>query len=100
MHDDQQHEGADGGVVGFTFHACASVRQPCAGALAVEIRLDPRVWIADDAVQRIDFIMRVDDHADTIAGTEDGVQIVRDHDDGELELLLQIHDQLIERRRR
>ena len=41
----------------------------------------------------------VHDHPDTIAGTEDSVQIVRDHDDGELQFLLQVQHQVIEGRR-
>ena len=50
----------------------------------------------DDALERIDFHFAVDDHPDTIAGTEDRVQIVRDHDDSQLQLLLQIQYQLVE----
>src|SRR3954451_22712724 len=67
-------------------------------SLAMEIRLDPRVRIARDAGERVARHLAVDDHPDTIAGSEDGVEIVRDHDDGELELLAQIHEQFVERR--
>jgi hypothetical protein len=47
--------------------------QSCSGTLPVEISLDPRVWVVDDAVERIDFHMAVHDYPDTIAGAEDGV---------------------------
>jgi ABC-type uncharacterized transport system YnjBCD ATPase subunit len=62
--------------------------EPLGAALAVEIRLNPRIRIFDDAIERIDFHMTVDNHPDTIAGPEDGVQIVRDHDNGEPQFLL------------
>ena len=70
--------------------------QSRAGTLAVEISLDPRVWVVDDAFERIDFHMAVYYHPHTIAGAEDRVQIMRDHDNGQLQLLLQIKDQLVE----
>jgi hypothetical protein len=47
--------------------------QSRSGTLAVEIGLDPRVWVVDDAGERIDFHMAVHDHPDTIAGAEDRV---------------------------
>src|SRR5579862_8547558 len=67
-----------------------------AGPLAVEIGLNPRVWVVDDALERIGLHVAVHDHPYTIAGTEDAVQIVGDHDDRELELLLQEKHQVIE----
>src|ERR1700733_10889709 len=70
--------------------------QSRAGTLPVTIFLDPRVWVVDDAVERIDFHMAVYYPSDTIAGAEDRVQIMCDHDNGQLQLLLQIEDQLVE----
>src|SRR5882724_8777627 len=83
------------GAVGITFHG-AALLEPRSATLAEEIGLDPCIRIFDDAIERIDFHMTVDNHPDTIAGPEDGVQIVRDHDNGEPQLLLQIQYQLIE----
>src|SRR6187549_2971356 len=65
-------------------------------ALSVEISLDPGVRVARDALERVAGHLTVDNHPDTIAGSEDGVEIVRDHDDGEPELLAQIHEQFVE----
>ena len=62
----------------------------------MEIRLDPRVRVADDAFQGVARHLAVDDHPDTIAGSEDRVEVVRDHDHGEIELLAQVHQQLVE----
>src|SRR3569833_731923 len=66
------------------------------GTLAMEISLNPGVRVAHDARERIDLHLLVHDHADTIAGPKDGVQVVRDHHDRQFELALQLHDQLIE----
>src|SRR3984893_5203331 len=77
----------------FRFRALVKPRKR---TLAMEIGLDPRIGVLDDPIERIDFHAMVDNHPDTIAGTEDGVQIVRDHDDGEPQLLLQIQYQLVE----
>ena len=71
----------------------------CARTLAVEIGPDPGVRVVDDALQRVRFHAPVHDHPDTIAGTEDAVQIMGDHDDGEPQLFLQVQHQLIERGR-
>jgi hypothetical protein len=57
--------------------------EPANRALAVEVGLNPRIGVLHDAIECIDFHTMIDDHPDTIAGTEDGVQIMRDHDDGE-----------------
>ncbi len=62
----------------------------------MEVGLDPRVWVVDDAVESIDYHVVVYYHPDTIAGAEDRVQIVRDHDNRQPQLFLQIKDQLIE----
>ena len=62
----------------------------------MEISLYPWMWIVDDALQRIDLHVSVDDDPDTIAGTEDTVQIVRDHNHGQAKLLLEIQHQLVE----
>src|SRR5258707_6004483 len=70
--------------------------EPPNRTLAMEVALNPRIGVLDDAIECIDFHTMIDDHPDTIAGTEDGVQIMRDHDDGEPQLLLQIQYQLIE----
>src|ERR1700738_4457220 len=80
-------------VLYFRFRAL--VEPPCR-TLAMEVGLDPRIWVLDDAIERIDFHTLVDNHPDTIAGPEDGVQIVRDHDDSEPQLLLKIQYQLVE----
>ena len=52
--------------------------------------------IPSDAFQRVAGHLSVDDHPDTIAGSEDGVEIVRDHDDGEPQLLAQDHEEFVE----
>src|ERR1700739_2171852 len=70
--------------------------QSRAGTLPVEISLDPRVWVVDDAFERIDFHMAVYYHTDTIAGAEDRVQVVRDHDNRQPQFLLQVKYQLVE----
>jgi len=77
---DHQDECADRGVVGFTFHGALTavwllalrsmaispdfraLLEPRIAALAVEIGLDPRIRIFDDAIQRIDFHMTLDNH--------------------------------------
>src|SRR6185437_11469980 len=70
-----------------------------AGALAVKVRLYPRMRMIDDPLQRVRLHPSVDDHADTIAGAEDGIEIVRDHDHRQPQLLLQVQHQLVELRR-
>ena len=63
---------------------------------AVEIGLYPGMRMLDDALERVDFHLLIHDHADTIAGSKDRVQIVRDHHDRELQLALQVDDELVE----
>lgn len=81
--------------------AAGTVLFPQAGvaAFAVEVRLDPGVRVLNDAIERVAYHVAVDYHPDTIAGPEDGVQIVGDHDNGQFQLLLQIQDQVIKLRR-
>jgi hypothetical protein len=50
----------------------------------------------DDARECVDFHAPVDNHADAIAGAKNRIEIMRDHDDGELELAMQILRELIE----
>src|SRR5450759_5609859 len=52
----------------------------------------------DDALECIDFHAPVDDYADTIAGAEDRVEIMRYHDDGKMQLALQSLQKLIKGR--
>ncbi len=52
--------------------------------------MNPRIGILKQAVQRIRDHAFVDDHADAGAGLKQGIQIVRDHDDGEPQLRMQV----------
>src|SRR5690606_3450557 len=72
---------------------------PRFSALAVEVGLNPWMRMLDDSLERVDLHALVDDHAYAIAGAEDGIQIVRDHHDGQSKLALKINQQLVERRR-
>ena len=95
---DQQHEGAHRQVVGFTLHAGSAVAPGERSARPVEIRLDPRMRIATMPSSVSLVHLAIDHHADTIADAEDRVQIVRDHDDRQMQFLVQIQDQVIEGR--
>src|SRR6185437_808407 len=70
-----------------------------ARALPVKVRLYPRMRVIDDPLQRVRLHPPVHDHADTVAGTEDGVEIVRDHHHRQPQLPLQVQHQLVELRR-
>src|SRR5581483_2779319 len=68
--------------------------RPCARSM--KVRLNPRVGVRDDALEGVDFHMPIDDHPYTIAGTEDRVQIMCDHENRQAQLFLQIQNQLVE----
>ena len=66
------------------------------GTVAVEIGLDPGMRVGHDPFQAVGHHLAVHDHPDTIAGSENGVQIVGDHHHGQRQLLLQADQQLVE----
>src|SRR6187551_2347594 len=65
---------------------------------AVEVRLDPRMRMLDDALAHILHHLAVDDHTDALADAEDRIQVVRDHHHCEVQLMLQVGYQVIEGR--
>src|SRR5690349_13845948 len=76
--------------------ACA--RSGCGGAAAraVEIGLDPRVWVAHELGDCAYFQSFVDEGRDPVADRVETVEIVRHHEDGEAEAALQVAHQGVE----
>ena len=63
---------------------------------AVEVFPDPRMFVADNAVQGIDDDFAVHEHGDTITCPREGVQIVRHHHHREAERAPQVQHQVVE----
>jgi hypothetical protein len=66
----------------------------------VEIFSYPRVLVILDPGERVHDHLAIDQHRDTVACPRQGVQIVGDHHDGQLERAAQIEHKLIETGRR
>jgi hypothetical protein len=57
-----------------------------AGPGAVKVFVDPGIRIQLNAFQSVAHHAPANDHADPAAGAKQGIQIVRDHDNRELQL--------------
>ena len=96
---DRQDEGADERMAGGRLHSGGLVAAGGGSAArAGEIGLDPGVRIAHQFRDCADFHLFVDEHRDAVADRIAAVEVVRHHEHGQAEALLQVADQLVEGR--
>src|SRR6185312_2078602 len=77
----------------------SSTAQRRASARAGEIFVNPRILVLQQFLDRADLDLLVHQHGDAVGGGAQSVDVMRDHEYGQSQTLLQIADKLIELRR-
>src|SRR6185312_4779318 len=77
----------------------SSTAQRRASARAGEIFVNPRILVLQQFLDRADLDLLVHQNGDAVGGGAQRVDVMRDHEHGKPEALLQIADKLIELRR-